>query len=185
MSKTEPLEMQIRFAGSGGQGLILSARILAAALAGEGRFVAQSQAYEPTSRGGLSRSDLVISEREVDYPLVTALDVAVILDQVAVPACAGLLGRQTLTIIDAGKVTAPPEEPQTIHALPITETARALGNPRVANITALGALAELAGLIAPQTLRARMLKLVPARFRDINAEAFDAGQALAKAAEKV
>ena len=61
--------LEIRFSGSGGQGLILAARILAAALVAQGRNVAQSQSYEPVSRGGLSRSDLVISDGEADFPL--------------------------------------------------------------------------------------------------------------------
>ena len=65
---------EIRFSGSGGQGLILSARTLATALTLDGKKVAQSQSYEPTSRGGLSRSDLVVAQETVDYPLVTKLD---------------------------------------------------------------------------------------------------------------
>jgi len=175
-----PSSRQIRFSGSGGQGLILSARILAAALAEEGLFVAQSQAYEPTSRGGLSRSDLVISDREVEYPLATALDAVVILDQVAVPACAGLLRADTVAIVDSGKVSAPPAGPERIVSLPVTDTARRIGNPRVANIVALGALAGLTDFIDADALRAVMLRLVPARFRDINAEAFDAGLKMAQ-----
>ncbi len=178
-------DMQIRFSGSGGQGLILSARILAAALAGEGRFVAQSQAYEPTSRGGLSRSDLVISDREVEYPLATRLDAVVILDQVAVPASAGLLGPDTLAIVDESNVKEPPEEAGRVVALPITARAREIGNARVANIVALGALAELTEIIDPDTLRGKMLALVPERFRDLNAEAFDAGREMAREAETV
>ena len=61
-------ELQIRLSGSGGQGLQLSARVLAAAFADEGRIVALSQSYEPTSRGGVSRSDLVVGDGLVDYP---------------------------------------------------------------------------------------------------------------------
>ena len=66
-------QLEIRLSGSGGQGLILAAGILAEALVAEGRSAAQSQSYEPTSRGGLSRSDLVVSDGEADYPLVTCM----------------------------------------------------------------------------------------------------------------
>ncbi len=177
-------ETQIRFSGSGGQGLILSARILAAALAAAGRFVAQSQAYEPTSRGGLSRSDLVVSDREVEYPLATSLDIAVILDQVAVAPAAPLLRPDTVVLADADLVGAPPKRPERVFALPVTAAARAAGSARVANILALGALAELTDLIAPESLRGEMLALVPPRFREMNAQAFDAGREMArKAAE--
>ena len=84
-------ELEIRLSGSGGQGLILAAGILAEAFVSEGRTVAQSQSYEPTSRGGLSRSDLVVSDGEADFPLVSELDYLVVLDQVAVAACSMLL----------------------------------------------------------------------------------------------
>ena len=49
-------------------------RILADALGHETLNVAESQSYEPTSRGGLSRADLVASNAEVDYPLASDLD---------------------------------------------------------------------------------------------------------------
>jgi len=70
-------DLQIRFCGSGGQGLQLSARILADSALHDGWSVAHSQGYEPTSRGGLSRSDVVLSRGLIDYPLVTLLDVLV------------------------------------------------------------------------------------------------------------
>ena len=52
--------IEIRIGGTGGQGLILSAKMLADALAAAGKHVAQSQTYEPTSRGGFCNADLVI-----------------------------------------------------------------------------------------------------------------------------
>lgn len=64
---------QARLSGSGGQGLGLAGRLLADALVAEGWRVALSQSYEPTSRGGLSRSDLVVDGAAVDYPLATDL----------------------------------------------------------------------------------------------------------------
>ncbi|HJP26220.1 MAG TPA: 2-oxoacid:acceptor oxidoreductase family protein, partial [Arenicellales bacterium] len=62
-------QIEIRLSGSGGQGLILGGRLLMHTLMLAGYYVAQSQSYEPTSRGGLSRSDLVASESPVEFPL--------------------------------------------------------------------------------------------------------------------
>ena len=56
---------EIRLAGSGGQGLILGMQILFRALGLEGKRAAQSQSYEPTSRGGYCYSDLILAERSV------------------------------------------------------------------------------------------------------------------------
>ncbi len=71
-------DFEVRISGSGGQGILLAGRILADALGHEALNVAQSQSYEPTSRGGLSRADLVASDAEVDYPLASDLDYLVI-----------------------------------------------------------------------------------------------------------
>src|SRR5664280_2270779 len=76
--------VEIRIGGTGGQGLILSAKMLADALAADGKHVAQSQTYEPTSRGGFCNADLVISDAEVDFPLTTAIDYLVLLDRLAI-----------------------------------------------------------------------------------------------------
>jgi 2-oxoglutarate ferredoxin oxidoreductase subunit gamma len=171
-------ELQIRFSGSGGQGLQLSARILAEAALHEGWSVAHSQSYEPTSRGGLSRSDLVLSRHGIDYPLATRLDVLVILDDVGAAASTPLLTAGSIVIVDAHKVAAPPAGPWTVRALPCTETARRLGNERVANVVCLGALLSLKPLCAFDTLTAALSEQTPPKLIDINLEALAAGRAL-------
>ncbi len=171
--------LQIRLSGSGGQGLILAARILAAALVAAGRRVAQSQSYEPTSRGGLSRADLVVTDALADYPLVTALDYLVILDQRAVEVSRGLIGEHSTVLCDRKKVTAPPSGRFALSLLPLWDTARELGNPRAANIVALGALAVCGDFMPAGLLREKVVSLAPSRFRERNAEAFDAGLELA------
>ena len=72
---------EIRLAGSGGQGLILGMHILFRALGLQGRRAAQSQSYEPTSRGGFCYSDLIVSDDSSGYPLVTGLDMIAGLSQ--------------------------------------------------------------------------------------------------------
>ena len=92
--------IEIRIGGTGGQGLILSAKMLADAMAASGKRVAQSQAYEPTSRGGFCNADLVIADGEVDFPLLTAIDHLVLLDRLAVQRSWPLLKPGALVIAD-------------------------------------------------------------------------------------
>ncbi|MCP5115732.1 MAG: 2-oxoacid:ferredoxin oxidoreductase subunit gamma, partial [bacterium] len=66
-----PDNLEIRLSGAGGQGLILGGLILAEALVKDGWDVAKWQNFEPLSRGGASRSDLVASRGGVDFPLIT------------------------------------------------------------------------------------------------------------------
>ncbi|UCH75004.1 MAG: 2-oxoacid:acceptor oxidoreductase family protein [Rhodospirillales bacterium] len=175
---------EIRFAGAGGQGLQLCAKLLSAALAREGRIVAATQAYEPTSRGGLSRSDMVVStDGAADYPLVTALDYLVILDQTAVAASEPLLRDGTLVLADARRVTAPPKGGKgktcDLRRLPFSEAAIRLGSERVANVIALSALVGMTGLCSREGLEQAVRGGTPAKLLDRNLDALREGFAMA------
>ena len=172
-------EIQIRLSGTGGQGLQLSAKMLAESLIQEGRQIAQSQSYEPTSRGGLSRADLVVGEEIPDYPLVTNLNALLILDQLAADASTHLLQTDAVVITDSTKVKSPPTGNFSVHSLPLTETALNLGSPRIANIIALGVLVTLINICDPSSLEDAVLKNAPKAFLDMNIEALKKGQAMA------
>lgn len=167
--------VQIRLSGSGGQGLQLTARLLAEAALASGWRVAHSQGYEPTSRGGLSRSDLVLSRGVITFPLVTRLDILVILDQVAVATSISLLDPDSVVIVDAERVPEPPVGPFRLLPLPFSETARRVGNERVANVVSLGALLALRPLCAVEVVAARLRAEVPAKLMDLNLDALEAG----------
>lgn len=171
--------MEIRFSGSGGQGLILAARILSSALTAEGRNVAQSQSYEPVSRGGLSRSDLVVSDGEADFPLSSKLGFLLILDEAAANASNHLLDRSSVVLVDSELVSNPPTGDFNVQSLPFTDTARRLGNKRVANIVALGALAGNSAICSDEALHAAVQNMTPAKFASLNLEALEAGRMMA------
>ncbi len=170
---------EIRLSGIGGQGLILGALVLAEALIAEGYKVAQSQAFEPVSRGGVSRSDLVVGKAAPEYPLATELDLLLVLDQCAVEVSEGLVRPGGLVVVDAEQVPRPPGGDVVIHALPLLETARRVGNVRVANMAALGAMARLGALCPPETLQSVVRENIPPAFLDASLEALALGDALA------
>ncbi len=99
-------DLEIRFAGAAGQGIVLAARILSQTLSRDGREVAQSQSYEPTSRGETSRSDVVIGNGAVDYPLATRLDVLVLLDEVGLGASSVPIKRGGMVLAESRGYTA-------------------------------------------------------------------------------
>ncbi len=168
-------QLQIRFSGSGGQGMILAASILARAFCTEGRQVAQSQSYEPTSRGGLSRADIVAGMGVIDYPLVTSLDCLLVMDGIAVDASGALINEHTLIICDRDKVADSVALPARTHRLPLTESARELGNHRVANIVALGAMVALGGYCDWQALQQALRQKAPPKYLSLNLEAAELG----------
>jgi 2-oxoglutarate ferredoxin oxidoreductase subunit gamma len=171
--------IEMRIGGTGGQGLLLAAKILADALAAGGKRVAQSQTYEPTSRGGFCNADLVISDAEVDFPLATAFDFLVLLDQIAVKPSWPLLRPGALVIADTRLCPQLPAGEGRSHHLPLSRTALELGSERVTNIVALGALVALSGIcdraLVEQVVRAE----APRGFLDLNMDALNAGFALA------
>jgi len=75
---------RIVFSGSGGQGIITAAIIIAeAAVLHENLIAVQSQSYGPEARGGSARSDVIISDSDILFPKVIQPNVLVCLTQQA------------------------------------------------------------------------------------------------------
>ncbi len=175
-------DLEVRISGSGGQGILLAGRILANALGREAFKVAQSQSYEPTSRGGLSRADLVASDAEVDYPLASDLDYLVILDEIATTASNELLQDDSLVVVESPLQSQCDLAGHDVYYLPISETARGLGDIRSTNMVALGALNSLSKICSRENLLAAVASVAPAKLVDAATRAIDKGYAIAAAA---
>ncbi len=173
-------DFEVRISGSGGQGILLAGRILADALARESLNVAQSQSYEPTSRGGLSRADLVASDTAVDYPLASKLDYLVILDQIALKASNDLLTEHSLVLVDKPLSELSDPNGDGLHYLPISESARGLGDIRSTNMIALGALNSLAGICSEENLFAAVSRVAPAKLVDSATRAIRQGYTISQ-----
>jgi len=170
---------EIRMAGSGGQGLITGMAILMRALALEGKRAAQSQSYEPTSRGGFCYSDLVVTEDSGDYPLATGLDAMAALSQIGLERSLSLVKPGGVVVVDE-RLAAEAGGGHELLVLPFAARAAALGNPRIANVVALGALTRLADLCAPETLEEAIRLEAPPRFIGLNLDAMRDGLRLAE-----
>ncbi len=175
--------MEIRFGGSGGQGLILSGRLLFQAFVDDGKHAAQSQSYEPTSRGGFCNADLVVSEGDVDYPLVSSIDYLVLLDQIGVAPSAAMIKPGALVLIDSRLVPNPPAGDFTLHSAPFTDEAIALGSHRAANVVALGSLVALSGICDRDTVAEAVRAGTPKAYLDLNLDALQRGFEIADAME--
>jgi 2-oxoglutarate ferredoxin oxidoreductase subunit gamma len=175
--------IEIRIGGTGGQGLILSAKILADALAAGGKRVAQSQTYEPTSRGGYCNADLVISDTEVDFPITTALDNLVLLDRLAIKPSWPLLKLGALIIADTRLCPELPAGNYRRYHLPLSRTALQLGSERVTNIVALGALVALSRICDRKRVEQAVRAETPRGFLDLNMDALKAGYSISTQAD--
>ncbi|NOZ42205.1 MAG: pyruvate ferredoxin oxidoreductase [Alphaproteobacteria bacterium] len=172
--------IEMRFSGAGGQGLQLCAKIFSKAMTGAGYHVSMSQSYEPTSRGGLSRADIVVSDTTPDFPLATNLDTLLILDQAAAAASTGIIRDDTLVIVDPRRTKTPPEGNFKVIELPLSETAITVGSERVTNVVATGVIAELSDNIEVKTIENILRSISPKKFLDMNMDALQAGVELAR-----
>ena len=169
---------EIRLAGSGGQGLILAGIILAeAAILYEDLNAVQTQSYGPEARGGASKSEVVISDSDIDYPKCEKVDVMLAMTQKSVEEYGSDMKRGGLVLVDSDLVTQAPNGSLTSYAVPFTAIARdEIGKTFVANIVALGALAELLDFINPSSMQKAVLRRVPKGTEEINKKALKAGR---------
>jgi len=171
---------EIRLAGSGGQGIIMAAVVLAeAAGVHEGKQVSQTQSYGPEARGGTCKAEVVISEAPIDYPKVSRPDFLLAMNQASVNTYFGDLKPTGLLIVDSTLVSKVPTA-KTV-SIPFTRIAREeFGTDLVANMVALGALGYLSRDVSLESLEEALISRVPPGTEELNLKALRAG---AKAAE--
>ena len=173
---------EIRLSGSGGQGLILIGIILAEAIGlYEGLHVVQTQSYGPEARGGASKSEIVVSDEEIDYPKPQKLDLLLAMNQASCDLYYRDLKEDGKLLVDATFVSQVPTN-RAIR-IPFTKLARErLGREIVANIVALGAISELIDLVSFKSLEWALLGRVPKGTEEINKKALRLGRRVAKGA---
>ncbi len=166
---------EVRFSGSGGQGLITAAVIFAeAAGVYNGKQVCQTQSYGPEARGGKSKAEVVISDQPIDYPKALQLDILLAMNQASCDAYFYDLKPNGLLVVDTTLVEQHPTS--RIISVPFTDIARdQIGREVVANMVALGTIGELSGLVSTDSLEKALLARVPKGTEKINREALSIG----------
>jgi 2-oxoglutarate ferredoxin oxidoreductase subunit gamma len=179
-----PYRYEIRLSGSGGQGLILMGIILAEAIGiYDGKYVAQTQSYGPEARGGSSKSEVIVSDDEIDYPKAIKLDLLLAMNQKSCDEFFPDLKPDGLLIVDSTFVTQLPT-PKAFQ-IPFTRIAREKFKKEVvANIVALGALSQLTPVVSPKAVESAVLARVPKGTEKLNRDALKAGMNAAKQAKK-
>jgi 2-oxoglutarate ferredoxin oxidoreductase subunit gamma len=170
---------EICFGGFGGQGIVLSSVILGLAAVKDGKFAAQRASYGAEARGGKCKSEVIISDEEISYPLIEHLQTLVIMSQ---PAYDSYLNE-----LDSGGLMVDPSmvenfEKRTdisIFKIPAVDIADRLGNRIAANMVMLGALQSKLGMVTKESLKHSVCDSVPSRFINLNLKAVDEGEKIA------
>ena len=167
---------EIRIAGFGGQGIVLSGSIIgkAASIYDKG-FAALTQSYGPESRGGSCRAEVVISDVPIGYPYVSTPQVQIILSQEAYHEYGENASSEALIIVDSDLVTIDPSKDHRPMSIPASRMAQEIGRPVVANIIMLGFLAAKSNIVPSGALKQSILDSIPAGTEELNMKAFELG----------
>jgi 2-oxoglutarate ferredoxin oxidoreductase subunit gamma len=168
---------EIRIAGFGGQGVILSAMILGkAASLYQNAFATMTQSFGPEARGGACSAQLVISPSPVLYPYVTHPDIVVILSQEAYTRFVPELRDGGTLIVEQDLVRLTDLKPNTkVYSIPATRFAEELGKRMVLNSVMVGFFTCVTQLLDRESVRKAVVDSVPLGFRDLNLKAFERG----------
>lgn len=169
------MRKQLRLSGSGGQGVITAAIILAETAVEEGKEAVQSQSYGPEARGGASKSEVIIDDSRIFHPHVLVPDLVLAMTQKAADKYYSDLNPEGLLVLDDSLVPETPDFPHVVR-IPITKLAiEKVGKPLFANIVALGALVRLTGIVGLDTIRSAVAHRVPPHTVEQNMKALQTG----------
>jgi 2-oxoisovalerate ferredoxin oxidoreductase beta subunit len=180
MSPTSTIDLHVRVAGFGGQGVLLLGEVLAEAGLDAGLEVSWLPSYGPEMRSGTSNCHVRIARVPIDSPLVTAPNVLIAMNEPS-------LRKFAVTVQPGGWViyngeTFPEEFAwNNIHtlALPFTQIADQLGDKRAANMIMLGALLEIGDALPQASIDAALRSLVKnSRWIELDERALAKGREL-------
>jgi len=179
---TKDLDVQVRVAGFGGQGVLLLGEVLAEAGLDAGLDVSWLPSYGPEMRSGTSNCHVRLSNKTIDSPLVTLPDVLVAMNEPSLRKFDAKVRPGGWVIYNGESF---PEDCKRddvrVLALPFTQIADELGDQRVGNMVMLGALLEITGVLPDASIDAALQRLVKnPRWIELDERALARGRALLK-----
>lgn len=174
------MRYELLIAGRGGQGILLIGRVLGIAASKYcNLYVTCSESYVAETRGGDSRTDLIISdnEEELDFIKVRKADIAIFMHQTQLVKFSSMVKDNGTVYIDESYVSELPSNISwRVYKAPYTKLAeREIGSIRVANMVALGHLIGTTKLINPGVIEMAIDEVVGKEWSELNKKAFRLG----------
>jgi 2-oxoglutarate ferredoxin oxidoreductase subunit gamma len=174
-------KMEIRLAGTGGQGLITGTIILAEAGIFEDKFVAQSQSYGPEARGGMCKGEVIISDDKIGFTKVTKPTFVMALSQLSFKEYCQNVDEDCFVLVDESIEVPASYNHKKFLKLPILETARVtVGKMQTVNIVSIGAINAILNISSYENIKKAVLMHVPKGTEDLNLKALEEGAKLVK-----
>jgi 2-oxoglutarate ferredoxin oxidoreductase subunit gamma len=172
------MQTEIKFAGFGGQGILLSAKLLAYAAMKQDFFVAWVPSYGPEMRGGTAYCTVVISDKRIGSPIIKNPSHLVAMNRPSLEKFANDVKPGGVIFINSSLIPTRSERDDIIElVVPANDIAIKVGSVRAANIVALSAFAAKAGIVDLELLKECVKEEFSAKAKIIplNMKAFDKG----------
>jgi 2-oxoisovalerate ferredoxin oxidoreductase beta subunit len=175
---TRALDVRIRVAGFGGQGVLMLGEVLAEAGLDAGYEVSWLPSYGPEMRSGTSNCHVRLSSNAIDSPLVSRPDVLLALNEPSLRKFLPGVVPGGLVLYNSEHLPEDCARPDVrMVSLPFTELADQLGNSKAANILMLGALLETMDLLDQERIVGALRRKVKSqRWFDLDLAALAKGR---------
>ncbi|MCL4517475.1 MAG: 2-oxoacid:acceptor oxidoreductase family protein [Firmicutes bacterium] len=175
---------EIVMAGFGGQGVMVMGLLMTYAGMLEGKNVSWIPSYGPEMRGGTSNCTVIVSDKEIASPVVGEPSAVVAMNAPSMEKFGSKVKPGGVLLYNSSLITEPLKRSDiTQVGIPANELAAELGNSKIANVIALGALLELTRAVSLESARASLKKVLPAHRQElipINEAALEKGAASVK-----
>ncbi|MDK2564999.1 2-oxoacid:acceptor oxidoreductase family protein [Romboutsia sedimentorum] len=169
------MKVEVRLSGSGGQGLILAGIILAEGAISSKLNAVQTQSYGPEARGGASKSEVIISDSEINFPKILKPKILLSLTQKSLNEYLKDVDKSGIIVVDSS-IEVECREIANIYKFPIIDSSKeVMGSSVAANMVALGVLSQLIDDIDTENIKKSMIKRVPKGTEKLNIAAFEKG----------
>ena len=172
------MQNDVIMAGFGGQGILLIGKMLAYAGMQEGKEVSWLPSYGPEMRGGTCNCTVVISDRAVGSPVIQSPRAVVAMNLPSLDKFEPDLRPGGILLINTSLIERPSERDDVVIVeVPANGIANELGNPRGANMVALGAYLGVTGAVSVEQVEAVVRQTFAAKpsVIDVNIEALHKG----------
>jgi len=157
-------DLNLVFAGFGGQGVLFAGKLVATAGLLEGREVSWLPSYGPEMRGGTANCSVCLSDEPIGSPLVTDPDVLIAMNQPSFDLFYPLVVSGGLCVLDSLLVPViEPRDDVMIHGIPATQLADDEGLHGLANVMLVGKLWREHHFCAAEALQEALTACVPPR----------------------
>ncbi len=172
--------VSMKISGFGGQGILFAGIALAESGMREGLHVAWIPSYGPEMRGGTAHCHVSLSKRTIASPLINRPSTVIAFNEPSVDKFVGELLPGGLMMVNSSMVTKKPERADIrLVEVPATDTAKEVGNPKVANMVMLGAYLQLTGAVDEESVISSLAAHgLRADLIELNRKALRAGRAL-------